>query len=69
MYKAEYITNDFAVKTKYQTLKDAIDRDYFSVVKYRNGVWLECRNCPESIYERAIRELKRIYDDYYIFLN
>lgn len=58
-----YLTEEYEKKTKYPSIRDAIDRDYFSVVKYHGGLWLETRQCPPSIYRRAAKELRQIYPD------
>lgn len=64
-----YITEEFVNQTKYKSIKDAYDRDYFSIVSYMNGICIEQRNCPVTIYNRIIKELKRIYPATYIFIN
>ena len=66
--KYEYITEDYIKKTKYKSILDAYERDYFSIVKYKNGIWVETRNCPQSIYNRIIKDLVNIYsENYWIF--
>ena len=65
----KYITEEFVNQTKYKSIKDAYDRDYFSIVSYMNGIWIEKRNCPTTIYNRIIKELERIYPTKYIFID
>ena len=67
--KHEYITEEYVGKTKYKSIKDAYQRDYFSVVKYKNGIWLETRCCPKSIYKRIIKDLVNIYGENYFIIH
>lgn len=62
----KYITEEFVNQTKYKSIRDAYDRDYFSIIFYSNGIYVEQRNCPATIYNRIIKELKRIYPTAYI---
>lgn len=62
----KYITEEFVDQTKYKSIRDAYDRDYFSILSYRNGIYIEKRNCPATIYNRITKELKRIYPTKYI---
>lgn len=57
----EYLTADYASRTKYKSIRDAIDRDQFSVVSYHGGMWIESRQCPPTIFRRAAQELRTIY--------
>ena len=63
MNEYKYLTDEYRQKTKYKSIRDAIDRDYFSVVCYRHGFWIESRSCPPSIYSRAKKELMELYPD------
>ena len=65
----KYITEEFVNQTKYKSIKDAYDRDYFSIVSYRNSIWIGKRNCPVIIHNRIIKELERIYPTKYILIN
>lgn len=65
----KYITEEFVNQTTYKSIKNAYDRDYFSIVSYMNGIWIENRNCPVTIYNRIIKELGRIYPTKYIFID
>lgn len=67
--KYEYVTEEYVEKTKYKSIKDAYQRDYFSVVKYRNEIWIESRNCPISIYKRIIKDLVNIYGENYFIIH
>ena len=64
----EYLTADYACRTTYKSIRDAIDRDHFSVVSYHGGMWIESRQCPPTIYQRAARELRAIYPNL-MFIN
>lgn len=61
MYKVEYLTQDYEHRTKYQSVRDAIDRDQFSVVCTASGIWIEPRQCPQSIFRRVRDELRSLY--------
>ena len=62
MYKVEYLTQDYERRTKYQSVRDAIDRDQFSVVVHGDsGMWIEPRQCPQSIFRRVRDELRSLY--------
>ena len=63
MNKYEYLTDEYRAKTKYKSIRDAIDRDYFSVVCYHGAIWIESRLCPPSLYRRAKDELMQLYPD------
>jgi len=74
MNKYEYITEEFVNNTKYKSLRDAYDRDYYSIVKYSisDSVYslrVETRQCPNSIYTRILNELSRLYPSAIIFLD
>lgn len=74
MNKYEYITEEFVNNTKYKSLRDAYDRDYYSIVKYSisDSVYslrVETRHCPDSIYIRILKELSRLYPSAIIFLD
>ena len=57
----EYLTADYERRTKYKSVRDAINRDQFSVVSYHGGMWIESRQCPPTIFRRAARELRALY--------
>lgn len=57
----ESLTQDYMNRTKYQSVRDAIDRDQFSVVAYHGGIWIEPRQCPPSIFRRVRDELRALY--------
>lgn len=65
----KYITEEFVNQTKYKSIKDAYERDYFSIVSYMEAIWIENRNCPVSIYNRIVKELCRLYPNKYIFID
>lgn len=65
----KYITEEFVNQTKYKSIKDAYERDYFSIVSYMEAIWIENRNCPVSIHNRIVKELERIYPNKYIFID
>lgn len=69
MAKYEYITEEYVEKTKYKSIRNAYQRDYFSIAKFRNGIWIEGRNCPQSIYNRIIKDLVNIYGENYWIIH
>ena len=58
-----YLTGEYERRTKYKSIRDAINRDYFSVVKYGGSFWLETRGCPPTIYTRAVKELRALFPE------
>lgn len=58
-----YLTSEYERRTKYKSIRDAINRDYFSVVKYGGAFWLETRECPPTIYTRAVKELRALFPE------
>ena len=59
-----YITNELEKATKYKSVKDAINRDYFSIVLDNNIWYIESRGCPAMVYDRVVKEGKRIFSNY-----
>lgn len=61
MQNYEYITEEVVEKTKYKSVSDAFNRDYFSVVRQGVFFWIESRLCPERTYKLIIKETKRLF--------
>lgn len=61
MQNCEYITEKIVEKTKYKSVADAFNRDYFSVVRQGGFFWIESRLCPERTHKLIIKETKRLF--------
>lgn len=57
----EYIDREVAEKTKYKSIKEGWERNYFGIVRSGNVFWIEGHQCPDKTYRLAIKETKRLF--------
>ena len=56
----EYLSCEIAKNTKYKMVKDAYERNNFSVIKRGGVFWIE--SCPSNkVYTLLVKETKRLY--------
>lgn len=56
-----YLTSDIANSTKYKSIKDAYERNKFSVIQNRGHFYIEGFGIDDRTYNLIIKETKRLY--------
>lgn len=59
----EYITFIIAQNTRYKSLKEAYERNLYSIIRHGNVFYIEGYGCSDRIYKLAIKETKRLFPD------
>jgi len=57
----EYLSADIAKQTNYKSIKDAYERNDFSVIKRGGIFYVEGYGCPDRTYNLVVKETKRLY--------